>query len=74
MSAPDRGFLHDHAEFGDALTIVATQRGLGEALIEKDYWIIHTLWSLAAAGLTVSLKGGTSLSKGFGLIPWCSKT
>ena len=64
----DGGFLHDDGEFGDALAIVATQRGVGEALVEKDYWIIHTLWALVEAGLTVSFKGGTSLSKGFGLI------
>jgi len=65
---PDRNFLHDSPEFGDALAIVATQLGRGEALVEKDYWIVHTLWALAEAGLTVSFKGGTSLSKGFGLI------
>lgn len=68
MSAPNRGFLHDSPEFGDALAIVATQLGRGEALVEKDYWITHTLWALGEAGLTVSFKGGTSLSKGFGLI------
>ncbi len=68
MSVPGRGFLHDDPEFGDALAIVADQRGLSEPLVEKDYWITHTLWALAEAKLTVSLKGGTSLSKGFGLI------
>jgi hypothetical protein len=68
VSVADRGFLHDDGEFGDALAIVATQRGVGEALVEKDYWITHTLWALVEAGLTVSFKGGTSLSKGFGLI------
>lgn len=65
---PDRGFLHDSPEFGDALVIVATQLRRSEALVEKDYWITHTLWALAVAGLTISFKGGTSLSKGFGLI------
>lgn len=38
------------------------------ALVEKDYWVTHTLWAVRAGGLSVWFKGGTSLSKGFGLI------
>ncbi|MBI3923942.1 MAG: nucleotidyl transferase AbiEii/AbiGii toxin family protein [Armatimonadetes bacterium] len=38
------------------------------ALVEKDYWVTHALWSLEKAGFRVWFKGGTSLSKGFGLI------
>jgi hypothetical protein len=37
-------------------------------LVEKDYWITHTLWALEQAGLDLWFKGGTSLSKGFGII------
>ena len=37
-------------------------------LVEKDYWVTHVLWSLHDLGLEVWFKGGTSLSKGFGLI------
>ena len=37
-------------------------------LVEKDYWIMHCLWGLQAQGFQVELKGGTSLSKGFGVI------
>ncbi len=37
-------------------------------LIEKDYWIMHGLWGLQAQGFVFELKGGTSLSKGFGVI------
>lgn len=37
-------------------------------LVEKDYWVTHTLDVLQRAGFTVHFKGGTSLSKGFNLI------
>ncbi len=61
-------FVHDDPQFGDLLTIVAERQGVAEALVEKDYWVTHTLWALRDAGLRVYFKGGTSLSKGFGLI------
>jgi hypothetical protein len=61
-------FLHDRSDFGDLITIVANDVGISEALVEKDYWVTHTLWSLVQAGLTVLFKGGTSLSKGYGVI------
>jgi hypothetical protein len=61
-------FVHDDADFDALLQIVAEKRGFGVALIEKDYWVTHTLWALHAQGFDVWFKGGTSLSKGFGLI------
>jgi hypothetical protein len=62
-------FVHDNAEeFADLLTIVAGDTGIAEALVEKDYWITHCLWALHQTGLELWFKGGTSLSKGFGLI------
>jgi hypothetical protein len=61
-------FVHEDAEFDDLLQIVADERKLARGLIEKDYWVTHTLWALHAAGFEVWFKGGTSLSKGFGLI------
>lgn len=36
----DGGFLHDDGEFGDALAIVATRRGVGEG----DEISLHMLW------------------------------
>jgi hypothetical protein len=36
--------------------------------VEKDYWIMHALYGLQHQGIEFELKGGTSLSKGFGLI------
>lgn len=61
-------FVHDDAEFEDLLRIVAAARRLSLGLVEKDYWVTHTLWALHAQGFEIWFKGGTSLSKGFGLI------
>ncbi len=61
-------FVHDHTEFDALLSVVSDRRGVGVALVEKDYWVTHTLWALEENGLRIWFKGGTSLSKGFGLI------
>lgn len=61
-------FVHDNPEFDALLGIVATARRIGLGIVEKDYWVTHTLWALHAAGFDVWFKGGTSLSKGFNLI------
>jgi hypothetical protein len=47
---------------------VADATGRQAALVEKDYWVAHTLWALHEQGFDLWFKGGTSLSKGFGLI------
>jgi hypothetical protein len=36
--------------------------------VEKDYWIMHCLYGLQQLGFKFELKGGTSLSKGYGII------
>ncbi|MFC7050400.1 nucleotidyl transferase AbiEii/AbiGii toxin family protein [Emcibacter nanhaiensis] len=64
---PDQ-FLHDHDQFDDLIRIVAEQRGIDPALAEKDYWIMHCLYGLQQLGMAFELKGGTSLSKGYGII------
>jgi hypothetical protein len=61
-------FVHEDAEFGQLVRIVSRETGIAEALIEKDYWVTHALWALHRTGLDIWFKGGTSLSKGFGLI------
>jgi hypothetical protein len=61
-------FVHDDAEFDGLIRIVAQARRIAPGLVEKDYWVTHCLWSLHRAGFDVWFKGGTSLSKGFGLI------
>jgi len=66
MSA--KSFLHGRSDFPDLIRIVADEHGILPALVEKDYWIMHCLYGLAAQGFSYELKGGTSLSKGFGII------
>lgn len=61
-------FVHDDADFGQLLDIVARETGIAAALIEKDYWVTHILWALHGSGLDIWFKGGTSLSKAFALI------
>ena len=61
-------FLHNDPEFNELLAIVASKQKIDTVLVEKDYWIMHTLYGLSLQGINFELKGGTSLSKGFGLI------
>lgn len=61
-------FLHDRRDFDELLAVVANNLSLDPMLVEKDYWIMHGLWGLQAQGFVFELKGGTSLSKGFGVI------
>lgn len=61
-------FLHQRRDFDQLLAVVANERALDPMLVEKDYWIMHSLWGLQAQGFQFELKGGTSLSKGFGVI------
>ncbi len=60
--------LHDSPDFADLLAVVARDEAIDPGLVEKDYWIMHGLWGLQQLGFTFELKGGTSLSKGYGLI------
>lgn len=61
-------YLHNHAQFADLIRIVAAQKGIDPALVEKDYWIMHCLYGLQQLDLKFELKGGTSLSKGYQII------
>mgnify|MGYP002619570175 CR=1 FL=1 len=61
-------FVHDDPEFAALLTQVSAETGIAAALVEKDYWITHSLWALHETELAIWFKGGTSLSKGFGII------
>ncbi len=64
---PDN-YLHNHRDFADLLRIVGREREIAPFLVEKDYWIMHCLYGLQMMGLKFELKGGTSLSKGYGII------
>ncbi len=62
-------YLHHHEEFKELLSIAARDQHINEpSLVEKDYWIMHVLYALQKQGWVFQLKGGTSLSKGFGII------
>ncbi len=61
-------YLHHHPDFSDLIRIVGQEQSIDPALVEKDYWVMHCLYGLQKMDLTFELKGGTSLSKGFGII------
>ncbi|HXW93868.1 MAG TPA: nucleotidyl transferase AbiEii/AbiGii toxin family protein [Terriglobales bacterium] len=66
---PSDPFLHERNDFKALVETVADSEKINDpALVEKDYWIMHTVFGLKQLGLTFELKGGTSLSKGFGII------
>jgi hypothetical protein len=61
--------FRDDTGFGDAIAIAAGDLGLHAQFIEKDYWVTQTLRVLNDEfGGHFTFKGGTSLSKGYGLI------
>jgi hypothetical protein len=59
----------DPTEFEDAIDAAARALGLAPLFVEKDYWVTQVLRALNTrhSGWFV-FKGGTSLSKGYGLI------
>ncbi len=61
-------YLHELKDFRDLIQVVSSERRILPQLIEKDYWIMHVLYGLAAQGFVFELKGGTSLSKGYRII------
>lgn len=64
--------LFEHQDFEQAILGAADHfrgRGLRPSFIEKDYYVTEALRAVASvAGNAVIFKGGTSLSKGWGLI------
>ena len=66
---PPESFLHQRDDFKALVETVADSERINDpALVEKDYWIMHAVFGLKQLGLTFELKGGSSLSKGFGVI------
>jgi predicted nucleotidyltransferase component of viral defense system len=61
-------FIHDRADFRDLISSLSADIKIEPQLIEKDYWILQALWGLQNQGFDYELKGGTSLSKGWGCI------
>ena len=65
---PPKKFLHELEDFKDLLLVVSGEKKILSELVEKDYWIMHCLFGLKRLDLKLELKGGTSLSKGYGII------
>ena len=73
-------FVHEDRDFPRLLRLVSEETHVAPALVEKDYWVTHCMWALHQTGFELWFKGGTSLSKGYGLIQrfsedldhWCS--
>jgi len=61
-------YLHNHPEFNELVRAVEHEKNIDRSLVEKDYWIMHVLYGLQQRGFAFELKGGTSLSKGYGII------
>ena len=61
-------FVHDAPDFEELVLAVAAARRMLPALVEKDYWVTHALWAMHQTGLDIWFKGGTALSKGYGII------
>jgi hypothetical protein len=61
-------FVHDDPEFVQVLRLVSDETRIDPSLVEKDYWVTHCMWALHQTGLELWFKGGTSLSKGYGVI------
>ncbi len=63
--------LHENKNlFRQAVQATAEQMSIPEIYVEKDYWVIYTLHAIFThpIGKETVFKGGTSLSKCFGLI------
>jgi len=61
-------FIHEDPRFKTFIKSCSEENGIDPAHIEKDYYVSHALWCLRKKGLDIQIKGGVSLSKGFGVI------
>lgn len=50
-------FLHQRKDFKSLISILSAETGILDALIEKDYWIMHVLYGMKNLGLGFELKG-----------------
>ncbi len=61
-------FLHELPDAKQLFQVVSDELSISPSIVEKDYWVMHALWGLTQQNYQFELKGGTSLSKGYGLI------
>jgi len=63
--------LHENEKlFTQSVRFTAQQRGIKDIYIEKDYWVTFALYTIfnSAASAYAVFKGGTALSKCYGII------
>jgi len=62
--------LHERDDFYDMINATHAATEIPEAFITKDYWVTEILRAIRASELNghVIFKGGTSLSKAYGII------
>lgn len=60
-------FLYENTDFKRVVNNAALRFGLRPDEVVKDYFMMFTLQQIIKADPTMILKGGTSLSKGYGL-------
>lgn len=63
--------LHENKElFQDAVVATSQQLGIQEIYVEKDYWVTFALFHIFKNDIAKEtvFKGGTALSKCFGMI------
>jgi hypothetical protein len=61
-------FVHMLPDAKSLFETLGAEKNLPFVLIEKDYWVMHCLWGLQQNDFRFEMKGGTSLSKGWGCI------
>ena len=61
-------FLHELPDAKELFLVISAEKAINPSIVEKDYWVTHTLWGLQQQGFDFELKGGTSLSKAFQII------
>ena len=61
-------YIHERSDFKDLIAALGASIRIQNELVEKDYWLMHAMWGLQKIGFSYELKGGTSLSKGWGCI------
>jgi hypothetical protein len=62
-------YLFEHPDFEDLLNQTARAIGMPFSFVEKDYWVTYVLFRLRGDGVDdFVFKGGTSLTKGWGLL------
>lgn len=64
----DKLFLHEHEDFREICDRARDMTKASLQIVEKDYWLMHIIWSLGQSGHKFELKGGTSLSKAWKII------